>query len=269
MSERRLISIMGKGELVVPVIPILIVVLIISGVGFWFLTNSGSTPEHIQTIKSTSSYQELDHGGNPTVKTYEIDQSVVEFSKNHDFPYNLSKQAVSSPNPTFTIAVDFGGFSETESRLVSANTSERDYIYQLNSENDILNIVSSSRMISNLTQKQMEIRQKEKEVAKQKMCQNVSIVFTARAWEDKGYEFSLPKIQTANLGQNDYNEMIELKLDMEEGENITHLQYGLGAGGIYNFDVNQVSSFENVEKAILLPEECPGQKKVVTDFSSD
>lgn len=154
---------MDKGEVTIPVIPVLLALILIGGLGFYILTGSGSpSSEHIEAVKNTESFEELEQEGEVQVRSYNITQEDVSFSQRSDFPYNWSSSDLEDRRSVFTMAVDFTGFDQVESTLVFANNSRSAYIYQLEN-GDVTNTVSGLELIS-------EVNEKETGLAKRKAC---------------------------------------------------------------------------------------------------
>lgn len=249
---------MLKGEMVVPVIPVVLVAFAALGLGFFLFQGSGGddVPETVELVQGSESYRLMAENGDPSFTIYEIDEQALQYSRNNDFPYNFS--GVEEPVPTFTTVVDLANFSEEESRLLMVNTTVRAHIYQINSKNETINNISASELAGELYERRNEMERK-------RMCSSVSINFTSREIEE--YEFSLPKVQIANFGNSTYSGDIQMELKLENGQTRTEYKYDLPADAIYNFDFSPLTDLEKVQKATLRPLNCPKQEKTITDFS--
>jgi len=231
---------MEKGELTIPVIPVLLALILIGGLGFYLLASGGaSESEGLEAVKNTESFQELQQEGEVQLRTYNITSETVSFSRESDYPYNWTGSSIGNRRSTFTLAADFASFDQIESTMVLANNSRSAYIYQLE-DGKVTNTVSGLELMN-------EINQKEAEQERREACRASEI--TVEEASVQGEELSVNVSNTGGGLTRWVYANVTTGGDKLKDDKI------IGQGESYEFTFEEIDA-ENMEQIDLKSEKC-------------
>ena len=230
---------MEKGELTIPVVPVLLALILIGGLGFYLLTSGESSEsEGLEAVKNTESFQKLQQEGEVQLRTYNITSETVSFSQRSDYPYNWSGSGIGDRRSTFTLAADFANFDQIESTMVLANNSRSAYIYQLE-DGKVTNTVSGLKLMNELNQEEVEREKRETCRASEITVEEASV---------QGGELSVNLSNTEELARWVY---VNVTTDGDKLKDDTII----GQGESYEFIFEEVDA-DNVERINLNSKRC-------------